>query len=81
MADLTPREHEVMHLLAHGCTYKQVRASLGISMATLKNHVANVKRKAGLSGPLHRVVAWYVAQSGPQLAEMVLEHLGAGRRA
>jgi FixJ family two-component response regulator len=42
---LTPREREVMELVARGLLNKQVAAELGISVITVKAHRGNVMRK------------------------------------
>jgi DNA-binding CsgD family transcriptional regulator len=42
---LTPREVEVLLLLAHGCTYLQVGDRLGVSVHTVTSHVKNAYRK------------------------------------
>lgn len=42
---LTPREREVVQLLAEGRTSKEVAASLGISVSTVEAHRANIMRK------------------------------------
>jgi DNA-binding CsgD family transcriptional regulator len=42
---LTPREKDVLRLLARGRTYSQVGDRLGISLHTVASHVKNVYRK------------------------------------
>ena len=42
---LTPREIEVLRLLADGCTYAQAAVRLGISLHTVTTHVKNAYRK------------------------------------
>lgn len=42
---LTPRELEVLRLLASGCSYWQAAARLGISPHTVVTHVKNAYRK------------------------------------
>jgi DNA-binding CsgD family transcriptional regulator len=49
-AVLTPREAEVLGLLAHGRTNKQVGAELYISEKTASVHVSNIIAKLGASG-------------------------------
>jgi DNA-binding CsgD family transcriptional regulator len=46
--DLTPREREVLHLIAAGLSTKQVAANLGISFKTAACHRANIMSKLGL---------------------------------
>lgn len=46
---LTPREQEVMRLIARGYTYKEVAAELFLSIKTVETHVSAVLRKLQLS--------------------------------
>jgi len=45
--ELSPRECEVALLLARGASYKEIAFELGISIATVKTHVARVYQKTG----------------------------------
>jgi DNA-binding CsgD family transcriptional regulator len=47
-ARLTPREAEVLRLIARGCTYARVADQLGISEHTVRTHVKNTYRKLGV---------------------------------
>jgi len=47
-ATLTPREHQVMLLVARGCASKVVAIDLGISERTVEVHRARVMRKMGV---------------------------------
>jgi pimeloyl-ACP methyl ester carboxylesterase/DNA-binding CsgD family transcriptional regulator len=49
-AALSPREIEVLRLLAGGCANKAIARELGIKPATVERHVANVYRKIGARG-------------------------------
>ena len=46
---LTPREREVLRLLARGYAYKEIAAELFISIKTVETHVSHVLRKTQLS--------------------------------
>lgn len=46
---LTPREQEVLLLIARGYTYKEVAARLVVSVKTIESHVSSVLRKLQLS--------------------------------
>ncbi|MDF7824815.1 response regulator transcription factor [Pontiellaceae bacterium B12227] len=43
--DLTPREMEVLKLLAGGCSNKEIVEELGISLPTVKLHIINLREK------------------------------------
>lgn len=46
---LSPREREVMRLIARGYAYKEVAAELTLSVKTIETHVSSVLRKLQLS--------------------------------
>jgi DNA-binding NarL/FixJ family response regulator len=46
---LTPREREVLRLLARGYAYKEIAGELFISVKTVETHVSSVLRKTQLS--------------------------------
>jgi DNA-binding NarL/FixJ family response regulator len=46
---LSPREREVMRLIARGYAYKEVAAELSLSVKTIETHVSAVLRKLQLS--------------------------------
>jgi DNA-binding NarL/FixJ family response regulator len=46
---LTPREHDVLLLLARGYTYKEIAGRLHLSVKTIETHVSSVLRKLQLS--------------------------------
>jgi len=43
-SDLTPRQYEVLRLLARGCSTGQIAESLGLSRETVRNHIRAVLR-------------------------------------
>lgn len=45
LTPLTPREHDVLSLVATGVTDKEVAARLGISLSAVKQHLANIYAK------------------------------------
>lgn len=46
---ITPREREVLRLLARGYTYKEIARRLEVSIKTVESHVSSVLRKLQLS--------------------------------
>ena len=54
---LSPREREVLRLIARGYTYKEVAKDLGISAKTVESHVSSVLRKLQLS-TRHELTKW-----------------------
>jgi len=45
---LTPREADVLRLIASGCTYELAAERLGVSPHTVGSHVKNTYRKLGV---------------------------------
>ena len=56
---LSPREREVLGLVARGHTYKQIGAELFISPKTVENHVRNTMAKLHLSRR-NELIRWAV---------------------
>jgi DNA-binding NarL/FixJ family response regulator len=54
---LTPREREVLRLIARGYAYKEVARQLEISSKTVESHVSSVLRKLQLSNR-HELTRW-----------------------
>jgi DNA-binding NarL/FixJ family response regulator len=54
---LTPRERDVLRLIARGYLYKEVALELGISPKTVEHHVSAVLRKLQLSNR-HQLSHW-----------------------
>jgi len=55
--ELTPREREVLQLIARGYMYKEIAARLHLSVKTVESHVSNVLRKLQLS-TRHELARW-----------------------
>jgi len=54
---LTPRERDVLRLIARGYSYKEVARELSISTKTVESHVSAVLRKLQLSNR-HQLTRW-----------------------
>jgi DNA-binding NarL/FixJ family response regulator len=54
---LSPREREVMRLIARGYTYKEIARRLTLSVKTVESHVSAVLRKLQLSSR-HELTRW-----------------------
>ena len=54
---ITPREREVLRLLARGYTYKEIARRLQVSIKTIETHVSSVLRKLQLSSR-HELTRW-----------------------
>ncbi|MFI9503788.1 response regulator [Nocardia sp. NPDC052566] len=72
MADLTPRETEVLRLIGNGLTNAQIAQHLVMSEATAKTHVKRIMGKLGLSSRAQAVVAAY--ESGLITPSLPVDH-------
>ena len=58
---MSPREREVVDLVATGLTHRAIGARLGIAPTTVRGHVATACLKVGLQGGGRALVAWLTA--------------------
>lgn len=56
--EVSPREAEIMGALARGLAYKEIAAELGISAATVKNHLYRIYEKLHVRSRTEAVVKW-----------------------
>lgn len=56
--ELTPREREVMGLIADGLSNRQIAARLVISEKTVKNHICSIYQRIGVYGRSQAVNRW-----------------------
>jgi len=62
---LTPREHQVMQLVATGMLNKQVGGELGMAEKTVKTHRAHVMQKLGITSVAELMVVLQKAELPP----------------
>ena len=55
---LSPKENEVIALLAEGCSYKMVADKLGVSYTTINTHTKRIYEKLHISS-LGEAIAWF----------------------
>ena len=64
-APLTPREHEIVRLIARGLSNREIADELVISPATAARHVANILAKLGFSSRT-QVASWATRHGTPR---------------
>lgn len=57
--EVTSRERQVLDLLAEGLSYKEIAHRLGISPATVKNHLYRIYEKLAVRSRTQAVVKWW----------------------
>jgi DNA-binding NarL/FixJ family response regulator len=53
---LSPREHQILSILAQGATNKEIGRALHISEKTVRNHLCSVYRKMGVRSRAQAIV-------------------------
>jgi DNA-binding NarL/FixJ family response regulator len=48
LRELTPRQREVLQLMAQGATYKEIAHRLGVTPKTARNHMTNLYTQIGV---------------------------------
>jgi len=62
VGQLSPRETEILQLVAKGATNKEIAGALGISTHTVKNHMQNIMEKLHIQNRVQAVA--YALQAG-----------------
>jgi len=61
---LTPREKEILELLASGWSTSAIASRLYISQATVRNHVQHILTKLGVHGRLEAILTLFRGRDG-----------------
>lgn len=56
---LSPRENEVMALLAKGLVYKEIAETLAITLGTLKQYIHNIYKKLSVSNKTEAINIYF----------------------
>jgi DNA-binding NarL/FixJ family response regulator len=64
LPELTPREREVLQMIAHGLTNAEAARRLGISVHAIKFHLAEIYRRLAVTNRTEAAVAYLQAMNG-----------------
>lgn len=69
LIEMTPRQRQVAELLASGLTREQVAARLGVSVNTVRAHIAMIGLRLPGDGALRvRITRWVMQQRPEEIA-------------
>jgi DNA-binding NarL/FixJ family response regulator len=68
--DLSPREIEIIELIAIGDMHKQIAGKLGISHRTVSIHAINIAKALGARTMTHAVAIWMRRKIEAEFAEL-----------
>ena len=60
--DLTPRERQILELLAQGSLYKEIASDLGIGTETVNTHIRNIYAKLHVRSRTEAVIKFLAAK-------------------
>ena len=76
--ELTPRQHEILEMVANGLSYKEVGAALHLSENTMKYHMGEILQRLHLKNR-EQVVAYALRRQGSE-RQQASEFQQAGER-
>lgn len=63
MAEVSPRQREILSLVAAGCSNKEIASRLGISARTIETHLRRLYSRWGVNNRAAVVAKWLSGQS------------------
>lgn len=66
ITSLTPREHDVLRLLARGNHNKEIAQTLGIAEHTVENHLKHIYRKLAVQNRVEAALTYWKLGGDPR---------------
>lgn len=61
--NLTPRQQEVIELLAKGLSCKSIASKLFLSIHTVKQHILDIKTRLAAQNAAHAIYLYYIGDT------------------
>ena len=76
MRQFSPRQSEIVSLVAEGRGDKEIALQLGVSVSTVRTHLQRLYREIGVHSRSRAVATWFLTQSNGHFSPELLRSTG-----